>query len=62
MPLDFDVKALSSFLHYRSPLLAVYESGTESIQFAVQSRDLIHEIVFHSALVSRCHIVKPHDR
>jgi len=62
MPLDFEVKALSPILHYRSRLLTVQQSGTESIQFVVQSDELIHEIVFHIALVSRRHMVKPHDR
>jgi hypothetical protein len=61
MPLDFDVKEFSSFLYFRSRLLTVQQSGAESIQFVVQSYELIYEIVFHAALAARWHIVKPHD-
>jgi hypothetical protein len=46
---------------YEFLLRAGVQSGTESIQFVIQSDELIREIVFHFALVSRCHTVKPHD-
>jgi hypothetical protein len=61
MAFDFDVKDLSFFLYFRSPLLTVKQIGTEGIHFVVQRDKLIHEIVFHFALVSRCHVVRPHD-
>jgi hypothetical protein len=59
MPLDVDVERLSTFLDFGSRLWAVQERGAESIQFVVQSDELIHKIVLHLALASRCHMGKP---
>jgi hypothetical protein len=47
-------------LDFLSRLLTLQQSRTESIQFVVQREELIHKIVFHLALVSRCHMDKPH--
>ena len=59
--LDFDVQVLSLLLDIRSRVLTAQQTGTESIEFVVQRDELIHKIVFHLALVSRCHMVKPQD-
>jgi len=53
--LNFDIKALSLFLYFRSRLLTVQPRGTESIQLVVQSGEKIHKIVLHIALNLRCH-------
>jgi hypothetical protein len=57
--LDFDVQILSLLLDFLSRFLTVQQTRTESIQFVVQRDELIHKIVFHLALVSGCHRVKP---
>jgi hypothetical protein len=57
--LEFDIEALSLFLHLGSLLLAMGQAGAESIQLVVQGDQLIDQIVFHLARFSRWHMLEP---